>query len=84
MRALKILGYLLAAAVLVAGRAVTYLFARQPEMAPAANLKIERTAERLLRAIYAYIRTLPPVTKAVETHPGFDPKVKQLLVSETK
>jgi hypothetical protein len=37
-----------------------------------------------LRAIHAYIRTLPPVTKAVETHPGFDPKVKQLLVSETK
>jgi hypothetical protein len=37
-----------------------------------------------LRAIYAYIRTVPPVVKAVETHPGFDPKVKQLLVSETK
>lgn len=26
-----------------------------------------------LRAIYAWIRTRPPVTKAVETHPGFDP-----------
>ena len=37
-----------------------------------------------LRAIYAYIRTVPPVVKAVETHPGFDPKVKQMLVSETK
>jgi mono/diheme cytochrome c family protein len=26
-----------------------------------------------LRAIYAWIRTQPPVTKAVETHPEFDP-----------
>ena len=30
MRALKILGYLLVAAVSVAGGAVTYLFARKP------------------------------------------------------
>jgi mono/diheme cytochrome c family protein len=37
-----------------------------------------------LRAIYTYIHALPPVTKAVETHPGFDPRVKQLLVSEAK
>jgi hypothetical protein len=37
-----------------------------------------------LRAIYAYLRTVPPVVKSVETHPGFDPKVKQLLVSEKK
>ncbi|MCU1233714.1 MAG: cytochrome c-related protein, partial [Candidatus Solibacter sp.] len=34
-----------------------------------------------LRAMYAYLRTLPPVSKAVETHPGFDPKVKQMVVS---
>jgi hypothetical protein len=40
--------------------------------------------EEDLRAIYAYIHAMPPVTKAVETHPGFDPKVKQLLVSETR
>ncbi len=37
-----------------------------------------------LRAIYTYLRTVPPVFKAVETHPGFDPKVKQMLVSEKK
>ena len=30
--------------------------------------------EEDLRAIYTYIRSLPPVVKAVETHPGFDPK----------
>ena len=35
-----------------------------------------------LRAIFAYLRTLPPVFKAVETHPGFDPKVKKMLTSE--
>jgi hypothetical protein len=40
--------------------------------------------EEDLRAIYTYIHALPPVTKAVETHPGFDPRVKQLLVSEAK
>jgi len=27
-----------------------------------------------LRAIYAYLRTLPPVQNPVETHPGFPPK----------
>jgi hypothetical protein len=40
--------------------------------------------EEDLRAIYAWLHALPPVTKAVETHPGFDPQVKQLLVSEAK
>lgn len=49
---LKVLGYVLAAVVLIAGGAVTYLFARKPDMAPAANLKIERTAERLARGQY--------------------------------
>lgn len=38
--------------------------------------------EEDLRAIYAYLRSLPPVHQAVETHPGFDPRVKQMLVSE--
>jgi hypothetical protein len=28
-----------------------------------------------LRAIFAYLRTVTPVTNAVETHPGFDPKM---------
>jgi mono/diheme cytochrome c family protein len=27
-----------------------------------------------LKAVYAYLRTLPPVQNAVETHPGFPPK----------
>ena len=40
--------------------------------------------EEDLRAIYSYLRTLPPVNKAVETHPGFDPQVKQMLVSEQR
>jgi mono/diheme cytochrome c family protein len=51
-KVLKVLGYVLAAVVLIAGGAVTYLFARKPEMSPAANLKIERTAERLARGKY--------------------------------
>ena len=51
-RVLKALGYLLAVAVLIAGGAVTYLFARKPEMAPAPSLKIERTETRVARGEY--------------------------------
>jgi mono/diheme cytochrome c family protein len=47
-------------------------------------LNFSQLPEEDLRAIYAYLRTLPPVKKAVETHPGFDPAVKQMLVSEKK
>jgi mono/diheme cytochrome c family protein len=35
-----------------------------------------------LRAIYDYLHSLPPVYKSVETHPGFEPQVKQMLVSK--
>ena len=59
---------------------IFYSMHAYPGMAPA--WIVRRTED--LRAIYAYIHAMPPVTKAVETHPGFDPKVKQLLVSETK
>ncbi len=49
---LKVLGYLLAAVVVIAGGAVTYLFARKPDMAPPATVKIEPTAERVARGKY--------------------------------
>ena len=39
---------------------------------------------RSVREMRVLAHAMPPVTKAVETHPGFDPKVKQLLVSETR
>jgi len=44
-------------------------------------LNFSHLAEDDLRAIYAYLRTLPPVNKAVETHPGYGPQAKQVLVS---
>ena len=47
-------------------------------------LNFSQLPEEDLRAIYAYLRTVPPVKKAVETHPGFDPQVKKMLVSEAK
>jgi hypothetical protein len=47
-------------------------------------LNFSQLPEEDLRAIYAYLRTVPPVRKAVETHPGFDPQVKKMLVSEAK
>jgi hypothetical protein len=45
-------------------------------------LNFSQLPEDDLRAIYAYLRTVPAVKKAVETHPGFDPQVKKMLVSE--
>jgi mono/diheme cytochrome c family protein len=47
-------------------------------------LNFSQLPEEDLRAIYSWLRTLPPVSKAVETHPGYDPKVRQMLVSEKK
>jgi len=35
-----------------------------------------------LRALFDYLHALPPVNKSVETHPGFAPQVKQMLVSQ--
>ena len=53
-RVFRILGYVLAALLLIAGGAVTYLYARKPAMAPASSLKIDRTPERLARGEYLY------------------------------
>lgn len=53
-RAIRILGYVLAAFVVLAGGAVTYLYARKPAMAPAASLGIEPTPARLARGAYLY------------------------------
>ena len=36
-------------------------------------LSLAQLTDDDLRAIYAYVRSVPPVTKAVETHPGWDP-----------
>jgi len=51
-KVLKVLGYIVAAVVLIAGGAATYLFARKPAMAPPAGMQIERTSERLARGQY--------------------------------
>lgn len=53
-KAFRVVGYVVAAALLMAGAAVTYLYARKPEMAPPAGLRIERTPERLARGEYLY------------------------------
>ena len=56
-KALKVLGYVLAAVILIAGSAVTYLYARKPDMAPPAGVQIERTAERFARGKYLFTLT---------------------------
>jgi mono/diheme cytochrome c family protein len=53
-RIFRVLGYVMAAVLVLAGGAATYLYARKPEMAPAAKLSIERSAERLARGAYLY------------------------------
>ncbi len=50
----RILGYVLAALIVLAGGTVTYLYARKPAMAPPSSLKIDRTPERLARGAYLY------------------------------
>ena len=57
-----------------------YVANGSPESGPSALtlmpwLTLAQLPDDDLRAIYAFLRTVPAVTKAVETHPGFDPKV---------
>jgi mono/diheme cytochrome c family protein len=53
-RALRVVGYVLAVLLLIAGGTVTYLNARKPEMSPAPRLAIQRTSQRLARGEYLY------------------------------
>src|ERR1700686_507321 len=53
-RVLRILGFVVAGLLLLGGAAVTYVYARKPETAPAASLKVERTAARMARGEYLY------------------------------
>src|SRR4051794_41391550 len=51
---LRVLGYAAAGLVVIAGGAVTYLYARKPETAPASRQRIERTPARMSRGEYLY------------------------------
>lgn len=53
-RTLRILKYTGVTVAALAGSAIAYLYARQPDSAPAARIRIEPTAERLVRGKYLY------------------------------
>ena len=52
--ALRIIKYTGLAVAALAGSAIAFLFARQPDTAPAATLRVEPTADRLARGKYLY------------------------------